>query len=1511
MKTSHLFALSFLCATAMVQAQEETVNLTQQEAIEKLNKSKSGGLVAERFNLLQGSNVGYTFLTRKGESTHLIYSDDAFIVTCEKITGDYMDAVYALHVWRSSDYYYVTSVMIKGCGLCTPGVTRKDYCFGICIEPDRNGENGGMVAFDLREPTLSCYRFKSTSDYLAVEEGRKNPFKEPKYAQLPAPQKAPDLNILLSDTKGLQRVPELEGFVHFFSGNGEQTIRSLDFNTLKFTPTEVCKKIPSLDEIEGLPEGEYDAEEVKSYNGTYLLIYPKSRNGLLSACMASMDGENCYLGIYDVERGVLYPMPQPVIESKGNSMGVFPSFGESDCGNIVFNNLASKRGVTRTGPLLFDPQSYTLSTIKLEGKSEAYINGLDYTPSNAYTLSGKVPNPDSMGSCLSVWNTVPGDDTHTYWLAACEGFCALYYVDEKTKTGKLVQSWQGNWGKTPWAQNTPNPVWVADKNLLCLPSTDNCWDVYEIKDFSTKTTKKFTLCTGAGSDWAIVLPDGRYAGSPGCESFIRHTDVDHSSHVIAQWRNRPGEVLEAIGGDADEAAALKETTRRWLTRQGYDMEAMPPMPQKIDDSILPFNCLSSLPPLITTDPTVTFTGEIHSTKKTATTACEVRVNGALVPQTWSDTLLINPGDSKTGLEITIPLQMGQNNISITPIDSMGHQGNTTNFRVVRSGEKNSRLFVVSLGVSDYKYDNENMRDLKLPAKDAEDIATVFREYGAGEVKTLVLTDEEVATPAVLEKVKDFLAESTIDDRIVLYLAGHGIVDPTSGEYMFIPSEFTPEEYNGITMTMLTDTLCNAPARERVLMMDTCHSGSLGEQGEEKLAAEAAGQADAEEGTRGMKVRAAKSNVSLKTEAQTKRYIEEMFTMGRQYRGLNIIAAAAGEEKAMEDTSRFPNGFFTMAVIDTLKNFTTADMNKDGILSVAELLPGVQARVLEISEGKQRPNIVAAETGSMLIAAGADSEMMAGNWAGVAKRIAKADDAEQALFMLDKICAFYYGNESYVADFNDLTETWQNQDRGYDSARLDELKQAFNLMHPVNAEQQQPRVSPIGAAVWVAAMEKGVEPEVIAAYVSNWRHAEDAADVVHAMVQNGYKGNTCDQYGNPLLFEVSAELVDILLEGGADVNMQDKNGNTMLHKAFVNINPALGPSAFDLERAMVALKHGASTSISNNKGERVDTGAPLYQGISKLASLVKNAPASTGSDSGEGYAPASLDGKKLALYYDQALSVYAEYDGEEEAPQRLSAADINSLPKLLQNKLNVSASVAYKYVKTGSNTAMIHQYPSGEGVSPLLSKYAHVLTHEQMEDIAYTCCPCDVGPAGYNLTFSSATSAVANYKQEVGSGIEMIKNIRVSVLGENDALPQTPPAPAQTEPAANTNRGNVTTVSLGGDNNRDQLQFFLSTIQNYSAPNADMKLYKKRLSMLLPMIINGADVNVTTTETKGNTALHYAAGMGYYDLVVWLVQNGAEVNRKTNRGKTPLDCVGNDPNNNVRNFLRNNGAVKSN
>ena len=82
--------------------------------------------------------------------------------------------------------------------------------------------------------------------------------------------------------------------------------------------------------------------------------------------------------------------------------------------------------------------------------------------------------------------------------------------------------------------------------------------------------------------------------------------------------------------------------------------------------------------------------------------------------------------------------------------------------------------------------------------------------------------------------------------------------------------------------------------------------------------------------------------------------------------------------------------------------------------------------------------------------------------------------------------------------------------------------------------------------------------------------------------------------------------------------------------------------------------------------------------------------------------------------------------------------------------------------------------------------------------------------------------------------------------------------------------------------------------NAAAPKAaTAQLYQKRLQTLLPMIAEGQNVNVTTAETKGNTALHYACASGDVELVKWLIENGADVNAKTEAGKTPIECIGGD------------------
>ena len=76
-----------------------------------------------------------------------------------------------------------------------------------------------------------------------------------------------------------------------------------------------------------------------------------------------------------------------------------------------------------------------------------------------------------------------------------------------------------------------------------------------------------------------------------------------------------------------------------------------------------------------------------------------------------------------------------------------------------------------------------------------------------------------------------------------------------------------------------------------------------------------------------------------------------------------------------------------------------------------------------------------------------------------------------------------------------------------------------------------------------------------------------------------------------------------------------------------------------------------------------------------------------------------------------------------------------------------------------------------------------------------------------------------------------------------------------------------------------------------------------------MIRNGAHVDITLPETKGNTALHYACAIGSLSITRWLLENGANPNAVTNKGATPLMCVGSDNRAAIIQALRSYGAVR--
>ncbi len=107
--------------------------------------------------------------------------------------------------------------------------------------------------------------------------------------------------------------------------------------------------------------------------------------------------------------------------------------------------------------------------------------------------------------------------------------------------------------------------------------------------------------------------------------------------------------------------------------------------------------------------------------------------------------------------------------------------------------------------------------------------------------------------------------------------------------------------------------------------------------------------------------------------------------------------------------------------------------------------------------------------------------------------------------------------------------------------------------------------------------------------------------------------------------------------------------------------------------------------------------------------------------------------------------------------------------------------------------------------------------------------------------------------------------------------------------------------------RSDLQPMINRMAALRCREATSALYQKRLLTLLPMIRDGAPVDLTLPETKGNTALHYSCGIGSWSITRWLVEHGADVNAVTNKGKTPLDCVGSDNAQRIRALLISRGA----
>ncbi len=310
-------------------------------------------------------------------------------------------------------------------------------------------------------------------------------------------------------------------------------------------------------------------------------------------------------------------------------------------------------------------------------------------------------------------------------------------------------------------------------------------------------------------------------------------------------------------------------------------------------------------------------------------------------------------DRQVAGQIEVPVVSGKNRIQLSVMDAMGRESIKETLIHQSSMQPAAPVArILTVGVSDYPGADF---DLDFAAKDARDLLSAFTGNLSGtmEVKTKLLVDAD-ATKAAIVEAKSFFTEGSPDDLAIVFLAGHGVLNPGDNRYYYCPADIDFENFarNGLSYEEIENLMDGIPSMRRVILIDSCHSGELTETELRTLQGSAAAAAQSEGGqVRSLRVIGARNTGGTisKREMRDSHFAFQDF---RRQVGAHVLSSAGPLELAFEG-DEYQNGLFTFYLLSSLKG-QAADRNKDGALTVAELFTVASDEVVKATDGLQRP-----------------------------------------------------------------------------------------------------------------------------------------------------------------------------------------------------------------------------------------------------------------------------------------------------------------------------------------------------------------------------------------------------------------------------------------------------------------------------------------------------------------------------------------------------------------------------
>ena len=471
-----------------------------------------------------------------------------------------------------------------------------------------------------------------------------------------------------------------------------------------------------------------------------------------------------------------------------------------------------------------------------------------------------------------------------------------------------------------------------------LDKTAAFWDVDSGRQICT-----LIYC---GQGVVVATPEGNYMASKAALKSVAF-GIGNRAFSFDQFDlkfNRPDLVLAAIGlAPAELVDAYRGAYRKRIAKLGFTEERLG------GDFHLPELAILSQHPLATTENKLTLKFRADDSQSLLDRV-NVDVNG--VPVYGAAGIPLRDRNVKTWQqEIEIELSAGKNTIQISALNVAGTESIKEVLEIRCDGAtKAAELYLVTIGVSNYR---DQRYRLAYAEKDARDIATLFENKADrfGKVHAARILDRE-ATRDKIRDVKKLLMQSQVNDEVVIFFAGHGLLDERQNYYFATADiDFENPSAVGLPYSDIENLLEGISARKKLLLMDTCHSGEVDQEEIETKAINSLSQSAVTARTfRGPQ----RPNKNRLSSSSSRRLLEGLFADLRRGTGAVVISAAGGAEFAIE-SREWRNGVFTYAVLDGLKS-GKADVDGDGQVRVSELRDHVIQVVPRLTFGRQTPTV---------------------------------------------------------------------------------------------------------------------------------------------------------------------------------------------------------------------------------------------------------------------------------------------------------------------------------------------------------------------------------------------------------------------------------------------------------------------------------------------------------------------------------------------------------------------------